>query len=245
MGVAGAGVAAIKNTIIEFNKQELKAHDDVWYTEPDHTRTLLQLTSYSPVLGSKLRKLYSAGNTWNWNREVISEMGLDLNNPGLEAGANVIEAVTNVPLARLVRKIDNLKEVADSENQNWQRIAHLMGYSSWDVGTEDQELDAVKAEVKDRVKVKKVSEETIALEKGFIVDQKSERALGQRTTCAAVSGSGERCKKGASGKTYCTIHQKVEQNETGKKAQCTHVKPDGKRCKIKTASESGKCYYHD
>ena len=245
MGVAGAGVSAIKNTIIEFNKQELKAKDDVWYTEPDHTRTLLQLTSYSPVLGSKLRKLYSAGNTWNWNREVISEMGLDLNNPGIEAGANVIEATTNIPLARLVRKIDNLKEVADSENQNWQRIAHLMGYSSWDVGTEDQELDAVKAEVKDRVKVKKVSEETIALEKGFIVDQKRERALGQRTTCAAVSGSGERCKKGASGKTYCTIHQKVQQNDTGKKTQCTHVKPDGKRCKVKTASKSKKCYYHD
>ena len=245
MGVAGAGVSAIKNTIIEFNKQELKAEDDVWYTEPDHTRTLLQLTSYSPVLGSKLRKLYSAGNTWNWNREVISEMGLDLNNPGLEAGANVIEAVTNVPLARLVRKIDNLKEVADSENQNWQRIAHLMGYSSWDVGTEDQELDAVKAEVKDRVKVKKVSEETIALEKGFIADQKKERSQGQRTTCAAVSGSGERCKKGASGKTYCTIHQKVQQNDTGKKTQCTHIKPDGKRCKVKTASKSGKCYYHD
>jgi hypothetical protein len=245
MGVAGAGVSAIKNTIIEFNKQELKAEDDVWYTEPDHTRTLLQLTSYSPVLGSKLRKLYSAGNTWNWNREVISEMGLDLNNPGLEAGANVIEAVTNVPLARLVRKIDNLKEVADSENQNWQRIAHLMGYSSWDVGTEDQELDAVKAEVKDRVKVKKVSEETIALEKGFIADQKKERSQGQMTTCAAVSGSGERCKKGASGKTYCTIHQKVQQNDTGKKTQCTHIKPDGKRCKVKTASKSGKCYYHD
>lgn len=245
MGVAGAGVSAIKNTIIEFNKQELKAEDDVWYTEPDHTRTLLQLTSYSPVVGSKLRKLYSAGNTWNWNREVISEMGLDLNNPGIEAGANVIEATTNIPLARLVRKIDNLKEVADSENQNWQRIAHLMGYSSWDVGTEDQELDAIKADLKDKVKVKEVSEETLALEKTFIADQKRERSLGQRTTCAAVSGSGERCKKGARGKMYCTIHQKVEQNETGKKVQCTHVKSDGKRCKVKTASKSGKCYYHD
>jgi hypothetical protein len=245
MGVGGAAVSAIKNTILEFNKQELKADDDVWFTQPDHTRTILQLTGYSPVLSSKLKKLYSAGNTWNYNRDAISEMGWDINNPAIEAGANVIEATTNIPVARLVRKIDNLKEVADSENQNWQRIAHLMGYSSWDIGTEDEELEKVKEEVKGKRKDKKQSAEEAALEESFIEDQKRERKEGKKTTCAAVNRAGERCSLGAYGKTFCTIHQKVQQNDTGKKAQCTHVKGDGKRCKMKTTNKSGKCYYHD
>ena len=47
------------------------------------------------------------------------------------------------------------------------------------------------------------------------------------------------------GKKYCTIHEKKEQNETGKKAQCKKIKKDGKKCKMQTSNKSGLCYYHD
>jgi hypothetical protein len=61
-----------------------------------------------------------------------------------------------------------------------------------------------------------------------------------------VSIKGERCKKKIErGSTYCTIHDKVEQNEGGKKSQCKKVKKDGKKCKVKTSNKSGYCYYHD
>ena len=246
LGVGGAAVSAIKNTIIEFHAQEKKEEDGIWYTEPDHVRTMLQLTSYSPVIGSKLRKLYSAGNTWNWNRDVISEMGLDLNNPGFEAGANVIEATTNIPIARLVRKIDNLKEVADSENQHWQRIAHLGGYSSWDVGTEDEEMIAIKIQAKENKKIFKDNEKETELESGFAKDQAQERKEGKETTCSGVNRMGVRCSmKPVGGGKYCTVHQKVDQRSDGEKSQCSHIKSDGKRCKMQTSSQSGKCYYHD
>jgi len=43
----------------------------------------------------------------------------------------------------------------------------------------------------------------------------------------------------------CTVHEKAEQNESGKKTQCTHIKSSGKRCGMKTSSKSGLCYYHD
>ena len=44
---------------------------------------------------------------------------------------------------------------------------------------------------------------------------------------------------------YCTIHQKVDQRADGKKVQCKQVKSNGDRCKMKTSSKSGLCYYHD
>ena len=49
----------------------------------------------------------------------------------------------------------------------------------------------------------------------------------------------------AEGKKYCTIHEKVEQNETGEKTQCKKIKSNDKQCKMKTSSKSGYCYYHD
>ena len=242
MGVGGAAMSAIKNTILEFQKQELKAEDDNWFSKPDHTKTILQLTSYSPVIGSKLRKLYSASQTWNYNRDAVAEMGLDISNPGLEASANVIEATTNVPIARIVRKINNLKEVADSENQNWQRVASLMGYSAWDLGIENTEVK----DAKDRGRQKKKDAESKALEDQFKKDQQEERDQGKETTCAGATRSGGRCSNKPIGNTaYCTVHQKVDQRADGKKTQCTHVKKDGKRCKMKTTNKSGKCYYHD
>ena len=173
-------------------------------------------------------------------------MGLDLNNPGFEAGANVIEATTNIPIARLVRKVDNLKEVADSENQNWQRIAHLGGYSSWDVGTEDEELIAIKIQAKKNKKTSRDNEKEAALESGFAEDQAQERKEGKETTCSGANRAGVRCSmKPVGGGKYCTVHQKVDQRSDGEKSQCSHIKSDGKRCKMKTASQSGKCYYHD
>ncbi len=242
MGVGGAAMSAIKNTILEFQKQELKAEDDSWFSKPDHTKTILQLTSYSPVIGSKLRKLYSASQTWNYNRDAVQEMGLDISNPALEASANVIEATTNVPIARIVRKINNLKEVADSENQNWQRVASLMGYSAWDLGIENTEVK----DAKDRGRQKKKDAEGKALEDQFKKDQRKERDQGKETTCAGATRSGGRCSNKPIGNTaYCTVHQKVDKRADGKKTQCTHVKKDGKRCKMKTTNKSGKCYYHD
>lgn len=261
MGVGGAAVSTIKNTILEFNKQELKATDDSFYSEPDHVRTILQLTSYSPVVGSKLKKLYSASNTWNYNRDVIQHMGFDLQNPAIEAGANVIEATTNIPVARLVRKIDNLREVADSENQNWQRVAALGGYSRWDIGLENEAINEAKKEVKaikatkaeERKKVKKAekavetAEKNEAIEEVFLEDQRREIQDNKKdVTCAAVTSSGNRCGKAIlDGQSYCTIHEKVEKNATGKKTQCKHIKENGEICKVQTSSKSGYCYYHD
>ena len=69
--------------------------------------------------------------------------------------------------------------------------------------------------------------------------QEEEKKEGKQVTCLV-------CKLPiVEGKKYCTIHEKKEQNETGKKAQCKKIKKDGKKCKMKTSNKSGLCYYHD
>ena len=63
--------------------------------------------------------------------------------------------------------------------------------------------------------------------------------------CIAISKSGDRCKNEAESGGYCTIHAKVEQRVDGEKTQCTAIKSNKERCKMKTSNKSGKCYYHD
>ena len=126
---------------MEFQKQEGKQYN------PDHAYTMLQLFSYSPVLGSKARKFYSSTQTWKWNEDEIKEMGLTLDNPGFLAGANIVESITNVPAARVLMKIDNLRNAADAENQWWQRVGSFGGWARWDLGIDNEALNEAKIRV--------------------------------------------------------------------------------------------------
>ena len=59
---------------------------------------------------------------------------LDYDNPTWEAMGYVVEATTNIPMARAIRKIDNLREAMNQENTNLQRLMLALGWSSWDLG---------------------------------------------------------------------------------------------------------------
>ena len=247
-GVAGNAIAALRNSALEFMKQEEKAYDDSYFSQPDHARTLLALTSVSPVIGSKLRKLYSAATEWNWNRDAINEMGMDIDNPAIDAGANVIEALTNLPTKRIVQKVDNLRDAADSNHQLWQRVAMLLGYPAWTIGADsarEEKIDEAKDEGKQNRKNNRSQQSNAAAEAENKRKQQEERRQGKKQVqCAAVTRSGERCKnKALPGKAYCSYHEKVPQGN--KQVQCSHIKKDGKRCKMKTKNKSGKCMYHD
>ena len=64
--------------------------------------------------------------------------------------------------------------------------------------------------------------------------------------CSAVSKGGDRCGNVVVGdKSFCTVHEKVTQNSTGKKSQCKKIKKGGKRCGMQTSAKGGYCYYHD
>ena len=141
-GLAGAIVSTAKNAIMKFMEQEKKS----WGS--DHTYTMIELTNLSPPIGSKLRKIYSGIQTYRFNKKVIPQMGFDIDNPAWMGFGNVVSGVTNFPLDRMLHLLESVREATDQNNAAWQRIALLLGWRTWDVGAENEEVQQVKEEIK-------------------------------------------------------------------------------------------------
>ena len=147
MGVGGAIVSTIKNTAIKWAENQGKS----WGKEDNVV--MMEMLQLSPPVGIKARKLSSAEKTLAYNEKVIKEMEtFDIDNPVWDAVGNIVEATTNIPMARLHRKTMNLREAANAENEWWQRLAVSLGWSRWDVGIENREVEDVKKKIKTRIK---------------------------------------------------------------------------------------------
>jgi hypothetical protein len=247
IGFGGQVVIALKSAIQEFLKQEKKG----W--RADHTYTILRFLGLSPTVGSKLRKIYSAIQEYRFNKDIIGKTDL-IDNPIFSIIANVVSGIFNIPLDRLIKKIDNVEAAINEDLTTWQRLALLLGWNTWDLDIQEQDILDLREEIKEekqREKEEKRKKEKEAKEKEqeniFLEEQKQEIEDGKKDiTCAAVNKQGERCSMKVDGKgNYCTIHQKVDQRADGKKVQCKQIKSNGDRCKMKTSSKSGLCYYHD
>ena len=154
-GIYGAVLATAKNIMLEFYKQDEKG----W--KADHAYTLLQFANVSPPIGSKMRKLYSATQTRKFNKEVMQEMGMSIDNPMVPAIGTGVEAFTNIPLGRAITKINNAREALNDENDMWQRIALMMGWNTWDVNVDNQLIEDKKKSIKRRKKNLKGSKKTV------------------------------------------------------------------------------------
>jgi len=154
-GYGGKGVATVKNTMLEYQKQRAKDLDEKFMTRPDHTYTILTALSFSPPIGSKLRKIYSSIQTERFNRDIMKERGFKVDNPAFSGIGNVVEAVTNLPLGRLSNKLRNLENALDTRNETWQRVALVLGWNTWDLGIKDQDIEALGENIKERKKQEK------------------------------------------------------------------------------------------
>ena len=76
--------------------------------------------------------------TEKYNPGVSKEIGFRIENPNLSIAANWTEALTNIPVARVVNKANNVEEALNSNNDIWQRVALVSGWSRWSVGVEDE-----------------------------------------------------------------------------------------------------------
>ena len=142
IGIPGAVVGTIKNMALEAHYQDSKDYNQ------DFSRVGLQLISYSPPIGSKVRQVVGAGNIWRWNKDAILGSPMNLDNPGLMAAAKLIEAGTNIPVARGLQKTDNLREAADARNQYWQRVSSFWGFPSYQIGVKNEEFEKTKKKFK-------------------------------------------------------------------------------------------------
>ena len=109
----------------------------------------------TPVLDNKVRKMRTGLRTFSWNMEEVKSRGWSLDNPAYLAVSQLIAAGTNVPLDRVMRKAMNLRAAMDEETRTWQKVALILGWSTWDVGLPYWGLQStLETETKNREKAK-------------------------------------------------------------------------------------------
>jgi hypothetical protein len=149
-GLAGAVFTTVKNTIREFIEYQEKP---VFAREKgDIVLAALQI---SPPIGSKARKINTALQTLQYEKDVMDERGFDVMIDGkfqLSPTYNMIgslsAATLNLPLDRAVDEINSITEALDTRNTQWQRIALGLGWRSWDTGVRIEEHDFIKTKAK-------------------------------------------------------------------------------------------------
>jgi len=129
MGITGAVLAGFKNATLAFIKQDEKGFFGDFSEVPE------ALLNISPTIGSKFSKMDGSGNTYKYNEKEIKKKGLDLDNTNaIEATAQTVEAVFNLPVGRVFKKASNIQAALDDQNADWQRLMLIMGWSKYDVG---------------------------------------------------------------------------------------------------------------
>jgi len=136
-GFYGAAVAAIKNAIIKYQHESQKKR-------PDYENVIYEILKFSPPLGNKASKIRNWARTMTWDAKEIKEKGFSLDNPALMAYSQLISAATNIPLDRVLRKIENLKHASSTEAEMWQRLALFGGWQDWEIGFDPDKKKIIK-----------------------------------------------------------------------------------------------------
>ena len=183
-GVYGAMISTLKNTIMKYAEESKKP-----FGKKELSKVALEAVQLSPPIGSKLRKIMSAIYSYEYNKGMPEKMGITVDNPILDVVGNLVEATTNVPLARAVRKAQNLEEAVSSNHETWKRVALIMGWSKWDLNIKDEDIEKARKEIK--IERKK---------------QKEKEKKGRR--CIHYKSDGRRCKNTAKvGDKKCYVHK--------------------------------------
>jgi len=152
MGIGGAVVSTVKNALLKLSKENAKKN-------PKYESVATELLKISPPISSKITKIKAAGRSYSWDKKEMKEKGFSLDNPAYLAGANVISATTNVPLDRVVKKINNIMSANRDDISYMEKIALLSGWSEWQLGIDSEKDDnkkSTKRRGEKRVYTKKV-----------------------------------------------------------------------------------------
>jgi hypothetical protein len=131
MGLGGAVVSVGKNAIIRIiNEMEKK--------QPKLEKVGYELTKLSPPISAKLSRINQAARSYQWDKKDMIEKGWSLDNPAYLASANVIAALTNIPLDRAVKKTNNVVQATSQDLETWERLALLGGWQDWEIGIDEE-----------------------------------------------------------------------------------------------------------
>jgi len=130
-GFAGAAVSVGKNSIIRIiNEMEKK--------QPKLEKVGYELTKISPPISAKLSRINQAARSYQWDKDEMVNGGWGLDNPAYLAVGNVVSALTNVPIDRGVKKINNVVKATDSDLELWERLALFGGWQDWEIGIKEE-----------------------------------------------------------------------------------------------------------
>jgi len=142
-GIMGAVVSTLKNMGIKFAEQRKKGY------RADESAVLMEALNVSPPLGIKARKIVNAEKTFQYNKKVIEEMPvLNIDNPLWSAVTNYTEGITNVPVNRLYNKTQNVRQSLDDQHNAFHRLLMFLGWSQYNLGIENKEIEYYKDKVK-------------------------------------------------------------------------------------------------
>ena len=247
-GVYGAAVAAIKNTYKEWRVQRKKP-----YGKRQDYKIMQEAINLSPPIGSKYRKIMSAIKTEQYNQGVGEKIGFRIENPNLTIASELVEGLTNFPMARIQHKTNNLEEAITGNHSLMQRIALSSGWNMWSVGVKDEELEQAKKEAKqEREASRKIEKQKQKVEKQKAEEERKKKEGIKTVQCSGIRSNGQRCglTTETKAKTWkCAHHMEfkdgMDRDGDGiKEYRCTAIKSNGKRCNNKTENKNKKCYAH-
>ncbi len=200
-GVTGAAVATIKNTITRFISESERE------SRADYGQVVVEGLQVSPPMGAKARKVYSALNAYKFNREIMGSMDtFDYNNPIWDASAKVTTAATNIPLDRLFRKTDNIREAFNQENSAMQRTFLTLGWSSWDLQVGERVV-VNKGKENQYVRYLDLKRQAQRDAKEELKKEKKQNKKKTKNQCSFIKRDSSRCKNMVNKpKTKCYAH---------------------------------------
>lgn len=190
-GFLGGIISVLKNMTTKYLEEKDKDF------KADYAKVMLEGANISPPIGSKLRKIYTGLQQTKFEKDLIEERGWSVMQDGrVHLGpmygvtGKLVEATTNLPMDRLVNKIENVSQAMNSQNKTWQRVAVGLGFTPYSVGIEDTKGDLeIRAKAKEarkeagtvkRVDKAKTKRDSIAnlspdAYKAFVLKRKQDR----------------------------------------------------------------------
>jgi len=258
-GIYGALASTLKNVAVQWHIESQKAKEG--FKKDEIMNIAQEALNLSPPIGAKVRKLIQAYKMKEFGRTATRDkLKYRLENPKLASATSLIEGITNIPLARLLNKANNLEEAITGDHETWKRVAMALGWSRWELGLKDEEVEAAREEVKEEKKVeRKIKQEEKKEEKRKEKEEKKKKEEEEKkkkgiktVRCSGIRSNGTRCKltTETAAKTFLCVHHKPfkdgsDTDGDGKKEyRCTATKSNGQRCKNKTENKNKKCYAH-
>ena len=131
MGLGGAVLSVGKNSI-------KRIIDEMEKKQPKLEKVGYELTKLSPPISAKLSRINQAARSYQWDKKDMMKKGWSLDNPAYLASANVIAALTNIPLDRAIKKTNNVVTATSQDLETWERLALLGGWQDWEIGINEE-----------------------------------------------------------------------------------------------------------